>query len=134
MRGTGRVISWPRLDMSSDYSHLVASLDVDVDKPDEKSIMTYIAQFLKHHPDLTQSDSDGQHQEEVRISPIYRSLDMPFILYFQSACCVFGPSLQMSQLLCQTSSYDIYINVILYLLSQCCVHSWVFLNTCIYLF
>ncbi|TNN68515.1 Nesprin-1 [Liparis tanakae] len=26
--------------------------------------MTYIAQFLKHHPDLTQSDSDGQHEEE----------------------------------------------------------------------
>uniref|UniRef100_A0A3Q3Q292 Calponin-homology (CH) domain-containing protein n=1 Tax=Monopterus albus TaxID=43700 RepID=A0A3Q3Q292_MONAL len=24
--------------------------DVDVDKPDEKSVMTYVAQFLKHHP------------------------------------------------------------------------------------
>uniref|UniRef100_A0A3B4YDA5 Calponin-homology (CH) domain-containing protein n=1 Tax=Seriola lalandi dorsalis TaxID=1841481 RepID=A0A3B4YDA5_SERLL len=39
--------------------------DVDVDKPDEKSIMTYVAQFLKHHPDRKQSDSDGQTEEEV---------------------------------------------------------------------
>uniref|UniRef100_A0A3B3Q2M2 Calponin-homology (CH) domain-containing protein n=1 Tax=Paramormyrops kingsleyae TaxID=1676925 RepID=A0A3B3Q2M2_9TELE len=38
--------------------------DVDVDKPDEKSIMTYIAQFLKHYPDLHDSETDGQ-QEEV---------------------------------------------------------------------
>uniref|UniRef100_A0A8C3G4R7 Calponin-homology (CH) domain-containing protein n=1 Tax=Cyclopterus lumpus TaxID=8103 RepID=A0A8C3G4R7_CYCLU len=60
--------------------------DVDVDKPDEKSIMTYIAQFLNHHPDLKQSDSDGQQEEEVRISPIYRSLDTAFILFFQSVC------------------------------------------------
>uniref|UniRef100_A0A8C3G4V1 Calponin-homology (CH) domain-containing protein n=1 Tax=Cyclopterus lumpus TaxID=8103 RepID=A0A8C3G4V1_CYCLU len=62
--------------------------DVDVDKPDEKSIMTYIAQFLNHHPDLKQSDSDGQQEEEVRISPIYRSLDTAFILFFQSVCFV----------------------------------------------
>uniref|UniRef100_A0A667WZP7 Spectrin repeat containing nuclear envelope protein 1 n=1 Tax=Myripristis murdjan TaxID=586833 RepID=A0A667WZP7_9TELE len=33
--------------------------DVDVDKPDEKSIMTYVAQFLKHHPDRQHSDSEG---------------------------------------------------------------------------
>ena len=26
-------------------------LDVDVDKPDEKSIMTYVAQFVKAYPD-----------------------------------------------------------------------------------
>ena len=25
--------------------------DVDVDKPDEKSIMTYVAQFVKAYPD-----------------------------------------------------------------------------------
>uniref|UniRef100_A0A8C1YUK6 Spectrin repeat containing, nuclear envelope 1a n=1 Tax=Cyprinus carpio TaxID=7962 RepID=A0A8C1YUK6_CYPCA len=37
--------------------------DVDVDKPDEKSIMTYVAQFLKHHPD-SQETEIGQHQEE----------------------------------------------------------------------
>uniref|UniRef100_A0A8C5AJ13 Calponin-homology (CH) domain-containing protein n=1 Tax=Gadus morhua TaxID=8049 RepID=A0A8C5AJ13_GADMO len=38
--------------------------DVDVDKPDEKSIMTYVAQFLKHHPDRMQSESDSQTEEE----------------------------------------------------------------------
>uniref|UniRef100_A0A8B9RI12 Spectrin repeat containing, nuclear envelope 1a n=1 Tax=Astyanax mexicanus TaxID=7994 RepID=A0A8B9RI12_ASTMX len=38
--------------------------DVDVDKPDEKSIMTYVAQFLKHHPDAGEAESVGQ-QEEV---------------------------------------------------------------------
>lgn len=27
-------------------------LDVDVEKPDEKSIMTYIAQFLKAYPEM----------------------------------------------------------------------------------
>ncbi|GLD72935.1 nesprin-1-like protein [Lates japonicus] len=38
--------------------------DVDVDTPDEKSIMTYVAQFLKHHPDRKQGDSDRQTEEE----------------------------------------------------------------------
>ncbi|XP_042156441.1 nesprin-1-like [Oncorhynchus tshawytscha] len=43
--------------------------DVDVDKPDEKSIMTYVAQFLKHHPNpghQQNSDSDSQPEEEVQ--------------------------------------------------------------------
>lgn len=39
------------------------SADVDVDKPDEKSIMTYVAQFLKHHPNPQRSETDGQHDE-----------------------------------------------------------------------
>uniref|UniRef100_A0A3Q2NMR6 Nesprin-1-like n=1 Tax=Fundulus heteroclitus TaxID=8078 RepID=A0A3Q2NMR6_FUNHE len=39
--------------------------DVDVDKPDEKSVMTYVAQFLKHQPIRKQSVSEGQ-PEEVR--------------------------------------------------------------------
>uniref|UniRef100_A0A8C5NYY1 Spectrin repeat containing, nuclear envelope 1 n=1 Tax=Jaculus jaculus TaxID=51337 RepID=A0A8C5NYY1_JACJA len=37
--------------------------DVDVDKPDEKSIMTYVAQFLKHYPDIHSAGADGQENE-----------------------------------------------------------------------
>uniref|UniRef100_A0A3Q2C7M2 Calponin-homology (CH) domain-containing protein n=1 Tax=Cyprinodon variegatus TaxID=28743 RepID=A0A3Q2C7M2_CYPVA len=44
---------------------LLDPADVDVDKPDEKSVMTYVAQFLKHHPDRKQNDSEEQ-PEEVR--------------------------------------------------------------------
>lgn len=41
------------------YLGLIFS-DVDVDKPDEKSIMTYVAQFLKQYPDVHSTGSDGQ--------------------------------------------------------------------------
>ncbi|XP_047184808.1 nesprin-1-like [Scophthalmus maximus] len=50
--------------------------DVDVDKPDEKSIMTYVAQFLKHHPDRKQSDSDEQPEEEREQRKSLRELKM----------------------------------------------------------
>nr|XP_029132983.1 nesprin-1-like [Labrus bergylta] len=50
--------------------------DVDVDKPDEKSIMTYVAQFLKHHPEQKQSDSDGRQEEEREQRKSLRELKM----------------------------------------------------------
>lgn len=43
---------------------IIFAVDVDVEKPDEKSIMTYVAQFLKHHPDHQKTES-GRQQEEV---------------------------------------------------------------------
>uniref|UniRef100_A0A3P8TDH7 Calponin-homology (CH) domain-containing protein n=1 Tax=Amphiprion percula TaxID=161767 RepID=A0A3P8TDH7_AMPPE len=56
--------------------------DVDVDKPDEKSVMTYVAQFLKHHTDRKQSDSEEQPEDEVTSCQICHSLDMPIIAVF----------------------------------------------------
>lgn len=42
--------------------------DVDVDKPDEKSIMTYVAQFLKQYPDIYNTGSDElENDREERI-------------------------------------------------------------------
>ena len=37
--------------------------DVDVDKPDEKSIMTYVAQFLTQYPDIHGAGCDGQEDD-----------------------------------------------------------------------
>ncbi|XP_021548914.1 nesprin-1-like [Neomonachus schauinslandi] len=37
--------------------------DVDVDKPDEKSVMTYVAQFLNHYPDIHNTGTDGQEND-----------------------------------------------------------------------
>uniref|UniRef100_A0A670IV44 Calponin-homology (CH) domain-containing protein n=1 Tax=Podarcis muralis TaxID=64176 RepID=A0A670IV44_PODMU len=37
--------------------------DVDVDKPDEKSVMTYVAQFLKHLPDPHNAAGDAQEMD-----------------------------------------------------------------------
>lgn len=50
-------------------------IDVNVDKPDEKSIMTYVAQFLKYYPDPHHTVADVQ-ENEVSFSciPIQASL------------------------------------------------------------
>ncbi|XP_076011028.1 nesprin-1-like [Genypterus blacodes] len=50
--------------------------DVDVDKPDEKSIMTYVAQFLKHHPDRQQNDTERQAEQEREQRKGLRELKM----------------------------------------------------------
>ena len=50
--------------MFINFSYLgLIFLDVDVDKPDEKSIMTYVAQFLKQYPDIHSTGSDGQEND-----------------------------------------------------------------------
>ncbi|KAM6459269.1 nesprin-1-like [Liasis olivaceus] len=41
--------------------------DVDVDKPDEKSVMTYVAQFLKHYPDPHNTASDAQEADKDQL-------------------------------------------------------------------
>ncbi|CAI5683847.1 unnamed protein product [Oreochromis niloticus] len=50
--------------------------DVDVEKPDEKSVMTYVAQFLKHLPERKQSGSEGQLQVEREQRKSLRELRM----------------------------------------------------------
>lgn len=71
------------------FNPVCLSIDVDVDKPDEKSIMTYVAQFLKHHPDRKQSDLDGQQDEEV--------------ISCHSCLCLQMPSIVLPLLVCEAS-------------------------------
>lgn len=70
------------------YGNKTCALDVDVDKPDEKSIMTYVAQFLKHHPDSAETDS-VRHEEEVRsfLAPLtLQLLFPPVVLSYVTLC------------------------------------------------
>ncbi|RVE57606.1 hypothetical protein OJAV_G00217940 [Oryzias javanicus] len=48
--------------------------DVDVDKPDEKSIMTYVAQFLKQYPNPGPSGQFGPHNLELMLEREERKL------------------------------------------------------------
>ena len=62
--------------------------DVDVQKPDEKSIMTYIAQFLKAYPEMGSDKPmvslSSNHQPSSPSSPPYLSvLSMMGILLCQ---------------------------------------------------
>ncbi|XP_059684163.1 nesprin-1-like [Gavia stellata] len=45
--------------------------DVDVDKPDEKSVMTYVAQFLKYYPDPHHTVTDVQDNDELQAIPTF---------------------------------------------------------------
>ncbi|CAF5194320.1 unnamed protein product, partial [Rotaria magnacalcarata] len=45
---------------------LIDAEDVDVTKPDEKSIMTYIAQFSRRFPDLPFGSINKEHGELLR--------------------------------------------------------------------
>lgn len=94
------------LDLTSVFFFITFS-DVDVDKPDEKSVMTYVAQFLKRHPDRKQSDSNRQPEEEVTSCQICVCLDMPVIFFpFLYVCFIFYLSK-----CCSVSdfSHDVYI-------------------------
>uniref|UniRef100_A0A8C0UUC2 Calponin-homology (CH) domain-containing protein n=1 Tax=Cyanistes caeruleus TaxID=156563 RepID=A0A8C0UUC2_CYACU len=45
--------------------------DVDVEKPDEKSVMTYVAQFLKYYPDPHHTVADVPENEELQAIPTF---------------------------------------------------------------
>lgn len=74
----------------TDFIYLVPVSDVDVEKPDEKSVMTYVAQFLKHLPERKQSGSEGQLQVEVTGCLSLDSLSLwPSSLFLHSECLSF---------------------------------------------
>uniref|UniRef100_A0A8C9F0Q7 Calponin-homology (CH) domain-containing protein n=1 Tax=Pavo cristatus TaxID=9049 RepID=A0A8C9F0Q7_PAVCR len=54
--------------------------DVNVDKPDEKSIMTYVAQFLKYYPDPHHTVADVQENDVSFSCILYKSKEDKLML------------------------------------------------------